>query len=96
MSAPAKPAAANTDDRAARRRATRAAAKEKAKLEQASPGADAGDASPVEGVFVVRVLHPDGGFSTQVIPQGDVRLSEVESILKKGLKGWRGQAGLQE
>lgn len=67
-----------------------------AKEIEAAAKAQAND--PINGLLVRRI--GDGGmeqgFNTTVEPVGDVRLSEIESLLKLALKTYRERAGLQE
>jgi hypothetical protein len=47
------------------------------------------------GVFVVRVEQPDGSVTTDVTPQGNVKVTEIETILGLALNGWRAKVGLR-
>jgi hypothetical protein len=49
---------------------------------------------PPNGVLVVRIEQPDGTITTDTFPQGDVKATEVETILGLGLIGWRSKVGL--
>jgi len=62
----------------------------------ATQAESAPEPTPVNGVLVARVDLDDGGFATEIHLIGDCRLSEVESLLKKGLAGFRERAGLAE
>lgn len=54
------------------------------------------EAKPSDSVLVLVTRSDDG--SVEAVPQivGDVRLTEVESILKLALQNWRTRAGLRE
>ena len=49
---------------------------------------------PLPAVIVARVTTDDGGLDTKVIINGDVRPTEVETLLKMGLQGWQRQIGV--
>lgn len=48
---------------------------------------------PLDGVFVVVQRGEDGGISTDVAPQGDVRITEIQTILEVTLAGFRQKLG---
>lgn len=63
------------------------------------PGMDAAPDGPKEqpdGVLVHRIDDGQGGFRTQVQVVGDVRITEIETILKVGLRGFRADLGLTD
>lgn len=51
---------------------------------------------PLDAVIIVKTVTPDGNFGTQVILNGDVKPTEVQTIIEFGLKGWRSQLGLAD
>lgn len=60
-----------------------------------SPGPD-DQAEPVDGVLVRVVRKEDGAVGTEVTPLGDVRVTELVTILELGLKGLRERLGLAD
>lgn len=60
--------------------------------EDKQPGDDA--TNDFDGVVVAVQRNPDGSFGTQVFVNGDVRPTEVETILGAALKEWRTRLGL--
>lgn len=51
-------------------------------------------ADPLDAIIVVRETNAEGGIDTRVILNGDVRATEVETLLKLGLQGWQRQIGV--
>ena len=49
---------------------------------------------PVDAVIVVKKLGPQGDIQTEVILNGKVQATEVQTLLELGLRGWRKQIGL--
>lgn len=52
------------------------------------------DDTPFNGVVIVREFNEDGGVGTKVILSGNVKPTEVQTIIDLGLKGWREQIGV--
>lgn len=50
--------------------------------------------TPLNGVIIVREEDGEGGVHTKIVLSGDVKPTEVETIIKLGLKGWHQQIGL--
>lgn len=57
------------------------------------PDEQAAEEQP-NAVVVLREFAEDGGVQTKVVISGDIRITEVETILRLGLNGWQQQAGL--
>jgi hypothetical protein len=60
-----------------------------------APTTEAGPPSepPLDAVIVIRE-EKDGQINTRVVTNGDVRVTEVETLLKLGLQGWQKQIGV--
>jgi hypothetical protein len=52
-----------------------------------------GDAPP-NAVLIVRVEDEQGNVSTDAVPLGDVKPTEVQTIIELGLANWRAKLGL--
>lgn len=52
------------------------------------------EAQPQDGVFVLVQRAPDGGVATGVQTVGDVKITEIQTILELALKAFRADAGL--
>ncbi len=48
----------------------------------------------LDAVSVVRTITEGGGVHTEIVVQGDIRATEVSTILELGLARWREQIGL--
>ncbi len=46
------------------------------------------------GVLVLRVVEDDGRISTTTQPLGDVKVTEIQTILELGIQDFRAKAGL--
>lgn len=57
------------------------------------PEAEVAEA-PQDGVFIAVQRNPDGGVATGIQVIGDVKITEVQTILELGLKAFRADAGL--
>lgn len=53
------------------------------------------DEQPVDAVLVIRQTSEDGQIGTIVQTVGDVRITEAETLLKLGLKGFQKQIGVE-
>lgn len=62
---------------------------EEAKTEEPAPEPPA---PPTVHILVER--GPDGGVSVDVLATGDVRVTEIESILRLALKRWESKSGI--
>lgn len=51
-------------------------------------------AAHTDGVLIVKVTNENGDISTDVVPLGDVRLTEVQTLLELGRAKWRAKIGL--
>jgi hypothetical protein len=51
-------------------------------------------ATQPEGVLVIKNTDEDGNIFTEIVPVGDVRMTEVQTILELGVLRWRSQIGL--
>lgn len=61
------------------------------------PAEDAGktdDDAPLDAVIVVKTVNEDGSLGVNVIPNGNVQVTEVQTLLEFGLKSFREQIGL--
>lgn len=58
-------------------------------VEAAPPTAE----PPLNAVLVIREEN-NGQIETKVVVNGDVRATEVETLLKLGLQGWQKQIGV--
>lgn len=59
-----------------------------------APVDEATEAVDLDCVVVIVQRGEDGAISTDVVPQGDVRPTEVDTILELGRNGWRQKIGL--
>jgi hypothetical protein len=48
----------------------------------------------LDAVVVIRTPTEDGGYKTDITTTGDVRITEVETLMKLGLRGWLDKIGL--
>lgn len=48
----------------------------------------------LNAVLVVKHRDPDGSISTSIATNGNVEVTEVQTLLELGLKGWREKIGL--
>lgn len=93
-----------SDARAQRRRSARTGAKKPpaAAKSRGKPAAEVPAQTPqakvegeaAEGVFLNRIIGEDGSVKVFPAPVGDVRATEVSTIIELGLSGWREQIGL--
>ncbi len=60
--------------------------------------AAAGEASATEeqpnAVLILRIEDDAGNISTDAVPLGDVKATEVQTIIELGLSNWRAKLGL--
>lgn len=53
------------------------------------------DATPVDAVIIIKSTTPEGGVSTEVVAQGSVQATEVQTLIELGLQSWRAKIGLR-
>jgi ACT domain-containing protein len=46
------------------------------------------------GVLIVRIEDEEGNISTDTVPLGNVKATEVQTIIELGLSNWRAKLGL--
>lgn len=49
---------------------------------------------PLDAVIVVKQIEPDGSLTTNVLTNGNVQQTEIETLLGLGLKAWRAHLGV--
>lgn len=49
---------------------------------------------PLDAVIVIKETDPDGNLRTNIVTNGSVQPTEVQTLLELGLKGWRERLGL--
>ncbi len=52
------------------------------------------DANTLDAVLVMKLTDEDGTITTNVITNGDIAATEVQTLLELGLKSWRQKIGL--
>lgn len=52
------------------------------------------DEPQVDAVIVVKTKQDDGSINTEIMIQGEVELTEVQTILELAVRGWRKRIGL--
>lgn len=55
---------------------------------------NASEEQPLNAVIVVKVEDEDGNIGTNVIPNGDVRPTEIQTLLELAINSWREQIGV--
>lgn len=78
----------------ARRTKEQIAADEAAAAAKAAKDAPEGEI--LDGVFIVKVKDEAGNIGVNVIPNGKLEVTEVETVLGLGLKKWRADLGLSD
>lgn len=51
---------------------------------------------PLDAVLVVKTTDDEGRITTNVLLNGNIQATEVQTLLEFGLKTWRNQLGLDE
>lgn len=51
-------------------------------------------AETIDAVVVIKQTAEDGSISTDVVLQGEVKATEVQTILELAVRGWRQRIGL--
>lgn len=64
--------------------------------EASPPVPPAPEEPPIDAVIVRKVIDQTGAISTEIILNGKVQPTEVQTLLELGVKGWRKQIGLSE
>lgn len=49
---------------------------------------------PIDGVFVAKVVDEQGNISTEIMMNGEVQATEVQTLLELAVRGWRKRIGL--
>lgn len=49
---------------------------------------------PLDGVFVAKVVDEHGNIGTEVMMNGEVQATEVQTLLELAVRGWRKRIGL--
>lgn len=55
---------------------------------------NAADEQPLNAVIVVKIEDENGNIGTNVIPNGDVRPTEIQTLLELAINSWREQIGV--
>lgn len=50
--------------------------------------------SPIDGIFVAKIVDEEGNIGTEVMLNGTVQATEVQTILELAVRGWRKRIGL--
>lgn len=50
--------------------------------------------SPIDGIFVAKVVDEEGNIGTEIMMNGNVQATEVQTILELAVRGWRKRIGL--
>ncbi len=50
--------------------------------------------TPLDAVIIVKRLNDDGTIATDVLTNGSVLATEVQTLIEMGLKAWRQKIGL--
>lgn len=69
-------------------------AEPEAVVDMDAPSPAAEDDTPMDAVIVIKTTADDGTIKTQVMTNGTVQATEVQTLLELGLKGWRERLGL--
>jgi hypothetical protein len=52
------------------------------------------ESTPLDGVFVTKVVDEHGNIGTDVMINGTVQATEVQTLLELAVRGWRKRIGL--
>lgn len=52
------------------------------------------EVAPVSAVVVVKTVDAEGNISTEIVLQGEVQATEVQTLLELAVRGWRQRIGL--
>ncbi len=61
---------------------------------KSEPEAPKQDEKPVDGVFVVKGKDDNGSLRTQIVLNGDLQVTEVQTLLEVAIRDFRAEIGL--